>query len=62
MYKCKCCGKKFESPKVEKTTYESYYGVSSMFSYGSPLVIEMCPKCESEDFVEYYEEEEDEDE
>lgn len=51
----------FESPVLEKTTYESYYGVSSMFAYGSPLIIEKCPKCDSEDF-RYYNEEEEEDE
>jgi predicted nucleic acid-binding Zn-ribbon protein len=61
MYKCNNCGRVFESPVLEKTTYESYYGVSSMFAYGSPLIIEKCPKCDSEDF-RYYNEEEEEDE
>lgn len=48
MYKCYNCEETFNEPIIEKTTYESYYGVSSEFNSRTPLNLSMCPYCGSE--------------
>ena len=58
MKKCKCndCGKKFEQPKIVKTTYETFYGVSGDFpNTNTSLTLFQCPHCESENYEENYE-------
>lgn len=57
--KCNNCNKTFETPRTRKTTYESYYGVAGELSSRTPITIEVCPHCESEEIAE---ENEDEDE
>ena len=47
---CKKCKRQFVEPKIITTTYESYYGVSSVFQNSNKLTLEVCPFCESEDF------------
>ena len=48
---CKClmCGNVFAEPKQIETTYESYYGVFSLFPDHNKLTMEVCPYCNSED-------------
>ena len=63
MYYCENCGKVFEQPIIEHTTYESYYGVSSDFNSYNSLDIKHCPYCDSDELSPYeYEEEEEEEE
>lgn len=57
MYKCKECNSKFISPINLHTSYESYYGVTSMFDNKTPLVLDLCPYCDSENIEECEEEE-----
>ena len=57
-YKCDNCGCEFEEPEEERTTYESYYGVSSLFRDRHSLTLYVCPNCKSEDIDEIEEEEE----
>lgn len=47
--KCFNCGKDFDCAKQIKTTYERYYGVSHFFPNSTPVTIEVCPYCGSED-------------
>ena len=47
-YKCLNCGCRFEEPVAIHTTYESYYGVDHLFSYSTPLNLDVCPNCEDE--------------
>ena len=56
MYKCKTCGEVFDDPKLIEA--ESFYGVSSEFDYNCGEEIEVCPHCESTDFEENKESEE----
>ena len=60
MYKCNNCCHIFEKPVTIKTTYESYYGVSSEFSYSTSLEIDTCPSCGCDGIEEYDEDDEDE--
>ena len=63
MYRCLNCGEVFEEADEMYTTYEAYYGVSSDFPNRTPLRLEVCPRCESEDIDEVddvYEDEEEE--
>lgn len=57
-YKCEYCGVEFIEPKKIRTTKEAYCGVASLFNYGTPMILEVCPLCESEDIVEVEEVEE----
>ena len=55
MYKCARCGEIFDEPEYKEFCFESYYGVSSMFSdkhYGTAPI---CPNCGTEDIEDYYE-------
>lgn len=54
-YKCEDCKRIFSTPGLEKTTYEAYYGVSSLFNGSHECSLEVCPCCGSE----YYDEIED---
>lgn len=58
--KCNDCDKTFNEPDTFKTSYESYYGVSGEFVDSTPLTIEVCPYCGSDDIVEEPDEDEDE--
>lgn len=49
MFKCNSCDRTFEEPVIEKTTYESLYGVASQFPNGNSVEIERCPYCDSDD-------------
>lgn len=57
MYRCNYCGATFDEPYELHTTYEDYYGTYS-FASGTRLVLDVCPKCGSEEYEEYDEEEE----
>lgn len=50
--KCNDCNRSFDEPNEKETTYENYYGVSSEFSDSTPLTIEVCPYCGSDDIEE----------
>lgn len=50
--KCNDCNRSFDEPSEKETSYENYYGVSSEFSDSTPLTIEVCPYCGSEDIEE----------
>ena len=61
MYKCFKCGKEFDEPKKLHETYEHYYGCTDLESR-TPFWLYVCPRCNSEDFEEVKEmDEEDED-
>ena len=63
MYRCNKCKEIFDELEIEKTTYESYYGVASQFDNSTPLTLYKCPICHEENDYEYFnEEEENEDE
>lgn len=62
MWKCLNCGRKFDEPAEQRTTYEAYYGVSSEFSNHTSMTLLVCPYCGSDDIDEYEEEEEEEEE
>lgn len=59
MYKCEHCGRVFDEPDIRHDTYESYCGVGSLFPDSHGYDYNVCPHCGSEDFDEFYEEEED---
>lgn len=52
MYYCEHCGQEFEEPKIEKTTYEDFYGVGDQFQDKHDMNLEKCPYCGSDEFVE----------
>lgn len=52
MWKCDACNHTFEEPKEINTTYESYYGVSSLFPNSTALTILSCPYCGEESVEE----------
>ena len=56
-YRCDNCSRKFDYPKEIVTTYEDFVGVSSMFPTRTPLLVDVCPFCKSDEI--YIEEEED---
>lgn len=62
MFFCKRCLKKFEKLKFVETTYENFYGVNDLFSYGTPLTLKVCPFCNSSNVEEIEENEEVEEE
>lgn len=55
MYKCNCCNAVFDEPKIINSTWEAYYGISSMFERTTPKTIYVCPECDDDDYEEYYE-------
>ena len=59
-YRCLNCGAKFEHPHTIHTSYESYYGVSSLFGSKTPLDLDLCPSCDDEDLEEFDDDERDE--
>ena len=64
-YRCLNCRKTFSEPEQKKTTYESYFGVSSLFPTGNVMYVRCCPYCGSDDIEEEqfdYDCEDDEDE
>lgn len=52
MYRCDNCRATFEEPDEEHTTYESYYGVSSLFPNSTSMTLYVCPYCGSDDIEE----------
>ena len=52
MYKCNNCRIKFEEPDTLNTTYEAFYGVSSLFPNYTHLDMQVCPRCNDDDFSE----------
>ena len=60
MYRCNECLELFEYPNTHNTTYESYYGVADQFPNSTPLTLELCPNCGSENIEEVEETEEEE--
>ena len=58
-FKCDNCGEKFleDEASVVHTSYESYYGVSHLFPFSTPLSYYVCPCCgdESLESFEAYE-------
>lgn len=60
-YRCSCCKNKFSEPETIPTTYESYYGVSDLFSNSTPMDLYVCPICNSDDIDETYWDDEDDD-
>lgn len=52
MYICEKCGNEFDEPKLKKTTYENFYGVSDEFLSETTMIMNVCPKCESDDIKE----------
>lgn len=56
MYKCNDCDSTFEEPRTKKTSYELFYGVSNEISSNTPLLLEVCPYCGSDDIEESEEE------
>ena len=59
-YRCDNCGETFEEPDYELTSYEDYYGVSSLFPDRHYMYLSVCPNCGSEDIEEFDDEEEEE--
>ena len=55
MWVCDNCGAMFDEPELVRDTYESYFGVSSMFSNSHTMTLEVCPSCGSEDIASYCE-------
>lgn len=51
-YECGNCRCTFDEPYEEHTTYESYYGVSSMFPNSHSMTLYLCPNCGSDDIGE----------
>ena len=64
MFKCNDCLEEFEEDEIRiiETSYEAYYGVSTLFHNKTPLTLEVCPYCESEDIEELEDIEDEEDE
>ena len=58
MLKCNNCYKEFYEAKETHTTYENFYGVSSLFGNSHRLIILTCPYCDSEEIEEIDEDEE----
>lgn len=56
MWECRNCDCTFEEPMVFQTTYESFYGIETLFTNCTPLEIYVCPHCGDEDIQEMKEE------
>ena len=52
MYYCNDCKSEFEELKMEKTTFEDFYGVSNLFPTSHECTLKSCPHCGSDDFEE----------
>lgn len=52
MYYCMNCKNEFEEPKIEKTTYEEFYGVENEFAEHHSMNLEVCPYCGADEFEE----------
>lgn len=52
MWCCYNCNEDFYEPDEKSTTYESYYGVASEFESHTPITIEVCPYCGSDEIEE----------
>lgn len=61
-YKCLNCGSIFDEPETINTSYESYYGVSGMFSNSTRMELDVCPCCNDDDITEFYDDEDEESE
>lgn len=48
MYYCEDCKNEFDEPEIEKTTYEDFYEIASMFPNKNEMILEKCPHCGSE--------------
>lgn len=59
MWVCDNCGAMFSDPDEKRESYESYYGVGSMFPDRHYFTMEVCPSCGSEDITSYCEEDDD---
>ena len=57
MWICDNCGAEFDAPDEKMESYESYYGVGSMFSDRHYFTLQVCPNCGSEDIEEREEDE-----
>lgn len=57
MWHCDNCNEDFYEPTIKNTTYERFYGVSEEFGYSTPMSIEVCPYCGSDEINEEEEEE-----
>lgn len=60
MYHCFNCNEDFYEPEKVHTTYERYYGVSDEFRYHTPMTIDVCPYCGSDEIEEMDDDEEEE--
>lgn len=52
MWYCDDCKNEFTKPKMRKTTFESEYGVSHLFSTSHECIITECPVCGSDNIEE----------
>lgn len=52
MWYCNECNAEFETPKMEKTTFEDFYGVNNLFPTSHECTLKSCPRCESDDIEE----------
>lgn len=52
MYYCNDCKEEFDTPKMEKTTFEEFYGVSNLFPTSHECTLKSCPRCGSDDIEE----------
>lgn len=61
MFECIDCKARFEEDEIEvlETSYEAFYGVASQFGSRTPLTLNLCPVCGSDE-IEEIEEGEDE--
>lgn len=62
IWRCMDCGEQDFDPVTRYTSYESYYGVSCLFSNSTPLQIDVCPFCGSDNIEQVYIIDEDEEE
>jgi len=52
MHYCTNCNKEFDEPRIEKTTYEDYFGVVNEFKNHHSMNLEKCPYCGSDEIEE----------
>jgi methionyl-tRNA synthetase len=51
-YLCSNCLKIFDEPKIRETTKEYYFGVGSDFVGKTPFYQQLCPYCDSDEFID----------
>lgn len=61
-YECQTCMSRFNEPKVMSVSASCYYGVFDDFGCCGSIDISVCPSCESEEFIEIEEYEDEEEE